>query len=77
MLIQLFVTVALFLTFFVAPLLAVAQETTTVFAAASLKNTLDDIDATFTKATGIKVTASYEAMIFDKYGFSFLVKPVS
>ncbi len=77
MLIQLFVTVALFLTFFVAPLLAVTQETTTVFAAASLKNALDDIDATFTKATGIKVIASYEAMIFDKYGFSFLVKPVS
>ncbi len=40
---------------------AAAQETITVFAAASLKNALDDADAAFTKATGIKVTASYEA----------------
>jgi molybdate transport system substrate-binding protein len=32
-----------------------------VFAAASLKNALDDADAAFTKATGVKVTASYEA----------------
>src|SRR5262249_35035634 len=40
---------------------AVAQETLTVFAAASLKNALDDVDAEFTKTTGIKVTASYAA----------------
>jgi molybdate transport system substrate-binding protein len=40
---------------------AAAQERITVFAAASLKNALDDADAAFTKATGIKVTASYEA----------------
>jgi molybdate transport system substrate-binding protein len=32
-----------------------------VFAAASMKNALDDADAAFTKATGIKVTASYDA----------------
>jgi len=38
---------------------AIAQESLTVFAAASLKNALDDISAEFTKATGIKVTASY------------------
>ena len=38
-----------------------AQEQITVFAAASLKNALDDIDTAFTKATGVKVTASYEA----------------
>jgi len=37
------------------------QETLTVFAAASLKNALDDTDAAFTKTTGIKVTTSYEA----------------
>ena len=43
------------------PQTAVAQETITVFAAASLKNALDDADAVFTKATGIKVVASYEA----------------
>jgi molybdate transport system substrate-binding protein len=41
---------------------AVAQEkTVTVFAAASLKNALDDINAAFTKSTGIKVVASYAA----------------
>jgi molybdate transport system substrate-binding protein len=33
----------------------------TVFAAASLKNALDDTDAAFTKATGVKVVASYTA----------------
>jgi molybdate transport system substrate-binding protein len=41
---------------------AVAQEQTlTVFAAASMKNALDDANAAFTKATGLKVTASYAA----------------
>jgi len=40
---------------------AVAQDTLTVFAAASLKNALDDVDAEFAKTTGIKVTASYAA----------------
>jgi molybdate transport system substrate-binding protein len=40
---------------------ASAQESLTVFAAASLKNALDDVDAAFAKATGIKVTASYAA----------------
>src|SRR5262249_3586326 len=40
---------------------AVAQDTLTVFAAASLKNALDDVDAEFTKTTGIKITASYAA----------------
>ena len=40
---------------------AAAQETVTVFVAASLKNALDDANAAFTKATGVKVTASYAA----------------
>ena len=40
---------------------AAAQETITVFAAASLKNALDDADTVFTKATGVKVTVSYAA----------------
>src|SRR5262249_42945183 len=45
-----------------APLPATAQEkTVTVFAAASMKNALDDINAAFTKATNIKVVASYAA----------------
>jgi molybdate transport system substrate-binding protein len=39
----------------------IAQEQITVFAAASLKNALDDANAAFTKATGVKVVASYEA----------------
>src|SRR5262249_16576041 len=49
----------LFLSTFAFP--AIAQESLTVFAAASLKNALDDVDAAFAKATGIKVTASYAA----------------
>jgi molybdate transport system substrate-binding protein len=40
---------------------AAAQNTLTVFAAASLKNALDDIDTEFSKASGIKVAASYAA----------------
>ena len=43
------------------PTLARAEDTLTVFAAASLKNALDDVDSAFTKATGVKVTASYAA----------------
>jgi molybdate transport system substrate-binding protein len=39
---------------------AAAQEKTiTVFAAASMKNALDDIDAAYTAKTGVKVTVSY------------------
>jgi molybdate transport system substrate-binding protein len=38
-----------------------AQEAITVFAAASMKNALDDANAAFTKVTGVKVTASYAA----------------
>ena len=44
-----------------APRTLTAQEQITVFAAASLKNALDDTNAAFTKATGVKVTASYAA----------------
>ena len=41
---------------------AVAQDKAiTVFAAASMKNALDDVNAAFTKSTGIKVAASYAA----------------
>ena len=49
------------LAFVAAPQPSKAQEQITVFAAASLKNALDDVDAAFTKASGVKVTASYEA----------------
>lgn len=37
------------------------DKTITVFAAASLKNALDDVDTTFTKQSGLKVVASYGA----------------
>ncbi len=60
-----FVRVFAFLGFVVAlsgaPQPLIAQEQITVFAAASLKNALDDTNAAFTKATGLKVVASYEA----------------
>ena len=46
----------------VAPQTASAQDKSiTVFAAASMKNALDDVDAAFTKKTGVKVVASYDA----------------
>lgn len=44
-----------------APQPSAAQEQITVFAAASLKNALDDTNAAFAKATGVKVTVSYAA----------------
>jgi molybdate transport system substrate-binding protein len=37
------------------------EKTLTVFAAASMKNALDDIDAAYTAKTGVKVNASYAA----------------
>lgn len=44
-----------------APPPAAAQERLTVFAAASLRNALDEVNAAFSAATGIAVTASYAA----------------
>lgn len=58
---RLFAAFALFAALAGAPLPAAAQESITVFAAASLKNALDDADAAFTKATGVKVAASFAA----------------
>ena len=44
------------------PAAAFAQDKTlTVFAAASMKNAVDDINTAFTKRTGVKVVASYAA----------------
>ncbi len=37
------------------------DKTLTVFAAASMKNALDEVDAAFTSKTGVKVSASYAA----------------
>ncbi len=43
---------------------AIAHDRTlTVFAAASMKNALDDIDAAYTAKTGVKVVASYAASL--------------
>lgn len=44
-----------------APQPAAAQDKLTVFAAASMRNALDDVNKAFTKATGVHVTASYAA----------------
>ena len=38
-----------------------AQESITVFAAASMKNALDDVNAAYARKTGVKVVASYAA----------------
>src|ERR1700678_2505418 len=41
---------------------ALAQDKSlTVFAAASMKNALDDVDAAYTAKTGVKISASYAA----------------
>jgi len=40
---------------------AAQQNSITVFAAASMKNALDEVDATFSKKSGVKVVASYDA----------------
>jgi molybdate transport system substrate-binding protein len=61
MLPRLFAILGLFAALAVAPQQAAAQDTLMVFAAASLRNALDDVDAAFSKATGVKVTASYAA----------------
>jgi molybdate transport system substrate-binding protein len=54
--------IAATIAFAAAPLKAVAQDQTiTVFAAASMKNALDDVDAAFTKKSGIKTVVSYAA----------------
>jgi molybdate transport system substrate-binding protein len=57
---RLFAFLGLLLTL-AAPAPASAQDTLTVFAAASLRNALDATNAAFTQASGIKVTASYAA----------------
>jgi molybdate transport system substrate-binding protein len=44
-----------------APAAPAQDKPITVFAAASMKNALDELDAAFTKKTGVKVLASYAA----------------
>jgi len=56
---SIFLVATVLLGVFASP--AAAQDTLTVFAAASLKNALDDVAADFAKAAGIRLTASYAA----------------
>ena len=58
---RLFAILSLFAALAGAPQPLAAQQSITVFAAASLRNALDDTDAAFSKAAGIKVVASYAA----------------
>ena len=58
---RLFAILSLLAMIAAAPQLAAAQDSLTVFAAASMKNALDDVDAAFTKASSVKVVASYAA----------------
>jgi molybdate transport system substrate-binding protein len=53
--------VALFALSLPATLVHAQDKTLTVFAAASMKNALDDVNAAYTKKTGVKVVASYAA----------------
>jgi molybdate transport system substrate-binding protein len=55
-----FVTFAILFGSLHSPALA-QDKSLTVFAAASMKNALDDIDAAYTAKTGVKVSASYAA----------------
>ncbi len=58
---RLFAILALFVALAAEPQQALAQDALTIFAAASMRNALDDVNAAFSKKTGVKVTASYAA----------------
>jgi len=44
-----------------SPAAQAQEKSVTVFAAASMKNALDDVNAAFTRQSGVKVVASYDA----------------
>ena len=52
--------IAAFVVLYGAPALA-QEKSLTVFAAASMKNALDEIDAAYTAKTGVRITVSYAA----------------
>jgi molybdate transport system substrate-binding protein len=56
----LFVALAILIGSIFSPALA-QDKSLTVFAAASMKNALDDIDAAYTAKTGVRISASYAA----------------
>ena len=58
---RIFASVLIILNIGVATAAYSQEKTITVFAAASMKNALDDVDAAFTKQTGVKVITSYDA----------------
>jgi molybdate transport system substrate-binding protein len=58
---RLVAALSLFIACVAAPPPAVAEDSLTVFAAASMRNALNEADAAFSKATGVKVVASYAA----------------
>jgi len=61
MLARLIAAFCLLIPFAIAPQPAAARDTLTVFAAASMRNALDDVNKAFTETSGVKVTASYAA----------------
>ncbi len=54
-------TVVVMLAAISLPPASAEDKTITVFAAASMKNALDEVDAAYTAKTGVKITASYAA----------------
>src|SRR5215471_1041804 len=58
---RLFASVLMILTLGAVTAANSQDKTITVFAAASLKNALDDVNAAYTKQTGVKVVTSYDA----------------
>src|SRR5215469_14781667 len=59
--IRFFASILMILTIGAATVAHSQDKTITVFAAASLKNALDDVNAAYTKQTGVKVVTSYDA----------------
>jgi molybdate transport system substrate-binding protein len=58
---QLITAIFALFTALVLPFAAGQDSTFTVFAAASMKNALDDLNAAFNQSTGIRVVTSYAA----------------
>jgi molybdate transport system substrate-binding protein len=59
--IRLFASILIVLAVGAANSVHAQDKTITVFAAASMKNALDDVNTAFTKQSGVKVVASYDA----------------
>jgi ABC-type molybdate transport system substrate-binding protein len=80
------ILVALVVTVGMRPVSA-QDKTVVVFAAASMKNALDDVDAAFTRSTGTKVVEAQSYLTYlrsaaakagcEQYGFTFLIRPTS